>query len=181
MKNTIKFLAVLALVFSLTSCEDDGLGNVVIGTTLTDVFEVNVPQTLGDTPVSIEGLDQTISLQNADTQGHLDSVQEIEITSLSFQIIAFSGDEEGELLTFQAHVGGELIFDETNIVVSQAYNDATVYTVATSQLEAMSAIANALLNDQEVVISYSGSAISENDDTVFTIEPSIGVSLTVGL
>ena len=182
MKNAIKTLIVLALVFSISSCEDDGLGNVVIGTTLTDSFEVHVPQTLGDTPVSIEGMNpQTISLENMDTQGHLGDVQEIEITSLSFQITTFLGDEEGELLSFQAHVGDQLIFDETNMVPSQSFDNQTVYTVETSQLETMSSVANALLNTQEVEISYTGSAISENDDMDFTVVPSIGVRLTVGL
>ncbi len=181
MKNMIKLVVVFALVFSFSSCEDDGLGNVIIGTTLTDSFEVNVPQTLGDTPVSITEINQAISLENVDTQGHLSDVQEIEITSLSFQITAFSGDVEGELVDFQAYVGDQLIFDESNLVPSQSFADHTVYAVETSQLEAMSSVANALLNDQEVMISYSGSAISENADMDFTVAPSIGVRLTVGL
>jgi len=181
MKKIIYVLTIFTLVFSFASCEDDTPGTFNVGTVLTDNIEVSVNQTLPDEPATIDGLNQTISLNNVDTQGHLDALQAIEITSLSFQINNFSGDVEGELLTFTASAEGQQFFDETNIIVSQAAENGVIYTVPTAELAGLTGLANALLNDQEVQISYSGTVISENDIMEFTIVPEIGVSLTIGM
>ncbi len=172
MKTTIKFLSVLTFLISFASCESiEDLADVTFNTTLTDEIVVHIDQTNGTSAPF--NMTQTISLDNADTHDYLSNIEEVNINSLSYKVINFSGDPAGT-------IDVEFFVDN----VSQLANDFTVKIQAdagsifevTNTIQ-LNAIASALKSGQSVTAKYQGTALCDAADMDFTIEVTVGVTI----
>ena len=172
MKKTIKYLAILTILISFTSCETiENLADVTFNTTLTDEIVVHINQTNG--PSTPFDMTQTISLDNSDTHDYLSNIEEVNINSLSYKIINFTGDPAGS-------IEAEFFVDNVSLLA----NDFTVKTQAdastifeVTNTTQLNAIAIALKNGQSVIAKYQGTALCDAADMDFTIEVTVGIEV----
>ena len=167
MKTFMTYSAVFIFMFSFMSCDElDELTEYDFNTTLTESFNVTVAE--GENPFT-ETMAANIS--NSDTQDYLDVLQDVNITSFTYRIINFNGDNEGTIVgSFQAD-GQTLVTHD--IVVSDAVG--TVFEV--TDVSALNTIASKLKSGQNVIFALTGTGNCDPAMT-FTIEITIDLAIT---
>ena len=169
MKNTIKLLAIVLLVFTFNSCDKvEELADIDINTTITEKITVHIDQ-------NQETINQnvTLSLDNSDTHDYLNKIKQVSITKLTYNIIEFTGDENGTI-NVDFLVDNVMLIQE-NIIVKQADDNQTIFEV--TDVNKLNIIANALKNNHQISTSVSGSTIALDDVMDFKINVTIDLNI----
>ena len=169
MKTFIKFLVVVLLMVSYTSCDEiDELTEVDFNTTLNEQLNVTIPAGIG-----LE-LNETmlINMVNSDTEDYLNVLQNVKITSFTYQLTNFSGDDFGNLQGSFVADGVELI--SHNMVVKETVDAGTVFEVTDTTL--LNSIASKLKAGNNVLVGLVGE--SNSDGMNFTINMTIDLEVT---
>ena len=174
MKTFIKFLVVVLLMVSYTSCDElDELTEVDFNTTLNESFFVTVPDG------SLQGQIYDVNILNSDTEDYLDVLQDVDITSFTYRLVGFNIDNEGTIVgsfLYIESVGSDgQILVAHDMVVSEVVNAGTVFEV--TDVTYLNAIANQLKSGQDVQFGLGGTATCDPEMT-FTIEMTIGLAIT---
>ena len=170
MKNILKFLTVLTILFSFTftSCDDDLL-DVNFDTTVKATIAVRVEQgqeTLNENVV--------LSLDNNDTNSYLNNINDVRIKKLTYKITSFIGDPDGSI--DGTLMADNIVLDTKNFNVKDAYDAVTIFEV--TNVNALNSAANLLRSNQEVTVSISGNSTSLNDSMDFTVEVTAVLGIT---
>ncbi len=178
MKKTIIFLAFLLISFSFSSCEEaeEALGLTKDFTVrVTANIPVHIDQTSGDW-VSHSNT-AVISIDTDDTHDYLNKIRNIKINSLSYKIINFNGDPNGEV-DASFYVENEVSLSNAMVVKPEA-DKGTVFKI--TETDELSRIANLLKNGKKVTVKYAGDALCDAADMNFTVEVKLDAKITVGL
>ena len=170
MKTLIKFLVVVLLVVSYTSCDEiDELTEVDFNTTLNEQLDVNIQAGEGS------ALNETmlINIVNSDTQDYLDVLQNVTITSFKYQLTNFSGDVNGTITGNFVADGVELL--NHNMVVKQTVDAGTVFEITNTTH--LNSIASKLKAGDNVLIGIVGESNCE-EAMDFTINITIELAVT---
>ncbi len=158
MKNLIKVLAVLVLVFGYTSCDEiedaiDELTEVDLSTTITK----NIPVTVADGAGESVDLGSSIVINIGDyiDADYLDDIEDFKINSLTYKVINFSGDAAG-VMTANITADGVTLATHTDVTVSSEVD--IMYTI--DDTAALNTIASDLKNGFDVEFGVSGTSIS---------------------
>ncbi len=169
MKNLIKFLAVLVLVFGYTSCDElDELTEIDFNTTITESIIANVD---GGVDVILNS-NVLVNIANEDTQDYLDKIEKVEILSLDYQIINFNGDNAG-VITADLMADSVILDTHTNVTVSNVVG--VMYSV--DDTATLNTIANKLKNGSNVVFAVVGTSTNEGGMS-FEIEITLSLKIT---
>lgn len=172
MKTTIKFLLALAVVFSITSCDEE-LGNIDFSTVINKTIAVHVDQTTGTAHAF--DTSELMSLDNADTHDYLNQIESISINSLSYKLQNFTGDETGTVdVTF--YIDNLALYTDTGINVKNTVDAATLVTITDTAF--LNQIANALVNNQQVTAKYIGNATCDAAPMDFEVAVTLDITVT---
>jgi len=169
MKNTFKFFAIVAIVFSSTSCDDiEDLADVNFSTSINEEFTLHIDQ-------NQENINETIvlSIDNEDTHDYLDKIEDITITKFSYNIIDFIGDEEGSIDVIFLVDGVSLI--QESFIVKEVNDNLIIFEI--TDTNKLNAIASALKNNHQISATISGSTIAINDTMDFKVAVTIDLSI----
>ena len=178
MKNITKFLLLLLLTLSFSSCEEaEKLLNLTkdFDSTIVEAIPLNIDQTAGDR-ASFSNI-KILDINDPDLQPYLNKIEDIEIKSLSYKIINFSGDDGGD-------VNGEFYIDNIiyltdAFVVKTAADNGTVFNI--TEVSALNEIANKLKANKKLTAVYSGDALCDNDNMNFMVEITLKAKIKVKL
>ena len=172
MKNLIKFLAVLVLIFGYTSCDElDKLTEVDLSTTVTKNISVTVDDGLGSSVNISNSID--INIGDYIDSDYLSKIEEVKINSMTYKVINFSGDQTGEM-TANLTADGVTLDTHTDVIVSNVVGE--MYTI--DDTAKLTTIANNLKNSSnDVVFAVSGTSINDGGMT-FTIEITLNLKIT---
>ena len=172
MKNLIKFLAVLVLIFGYTSCDElDKLTEVDLSTTVTKNISVTVDDGLGSSVNISNSID--INIGDYIDSDYLSKIEEVKINSMSYKVINFSGDTAG-VMTANLTADGVTLDTHTDVIVSNVVGE--MYTI--DDTAKLTTIANNLKNSSnDVVFAVSGTSINDGGMT-FTIEITLNLKIT---
>ena len=167
MKNTIKFLAILAVVFTLNSCDKaKELADVTFTTTLSEDFDVNI----SETQESIN--DQVIlNIDNSDTHDYLDKLKSVSINKLTYRFKDFTGNESCNMEVEISTDGN--VFETKIFQIKQAIDNGTIYEI--TDVAKLNAMAIALENNQQVSFKMEGT-VSDGPAT-FLVEVTAEVTI----
>ena len=170
MKTFIRFLVVVLLVVSYTSCDEiDDLTEIDFDTTLNEQLNVTIPA--GENLALNETM--LINMVNSETEDYLDVLQNVRITSFTFQLSNFTGDNNGTIAGNFVADGVELL--NLDIVVKQTVDAGTVFEVTNTAL--LNSIAADLRAGNDVLIGIVGESSCE-DPMNFTINITIDLEVT---
>ncbi len=161
------YCAVFIFMFSFTSCDEiDKLTEYDFNTTLNESFFVTVPN--GD----IDDQNMVVNISNSDIEAkYLKVLQDVDITSFTYRLVGFYGDNEGTILGSFVADGQSLVTHD--MVVSQVINNVFEVT----DVSDLNTIASKLKSGQDVRFGLTGTAICDPEMT-FTVEMTIGLAIT---
>jgi hypothetical protein len=113
-----------------------------------------------------------INMVNSDTEDYLDVLQNVRITSFTYQLTNFLGDDFGNLQGSFVADGVELI--SHNMVVKETVDAGTVFEVTDTTL--LNSIASKLKAGNNVLVGLVGE--SNSDGMNFTINMTIDLEVT---
>ncbi|MDG1730640.1 MAG: hypothetical protein P8K68_01575 [Algibacter sp.] len=170
MKNFIRFLIVVLLMVSYTSCDEiDKLTEVDINTTLNEQLDATVPAGK-DLAVSNT---MSIDMVNSDTERYLDVLQSVRITSFRYELTNFTGDSNGTITGNFVADGIELLSHD--MVVKQIVDAGTVFEVTNAAQ--LSAMASKLKAGKDILIGLVGTS-NCNETMNFTANITIELEIT---
>jgi hypothetical protein len=170
MKTLIKIFAVVLLFVSYTSCDElDELTEIDFDTTLNEQLNVTVPA--GEGLMLNETM--LINLINSDTEDYLDVLQDVSITSFSYQLLNFTGDVNGTIVGNFVADGVQLL--PHDMVVKQTVDAGTVFEV--TNVSQLNAIAADLKAGDDVLIGIVGESSCE-EAMNFTIALTLDLEIT---
>ena len=171
MKNFIKYLAVLLLVFGYTSCDElDELTEVDFDATVTDVINVNAINAGVDVPLN-NSINVGLADAGGQVQDYLNQIERVTFNSLTYQVINFVGDPAG-VMTVDIVADGVVMDSHDGVVVSGVAG--TIFTI--DDTATLNAIASDLKNGNRVTFGIVGTATSEGMD--FDIQVTLDVEVT---
>ena len=177
MKKTFIALLMCCMCFSLSSCDEDDVADFLPSFKVDIVETVNIlvdiDQTDGERVSYSEKTN--LSIINEDTEDYLDKIKEIEIISLSYKIINFSGDPAGDVAG-SFSVAGEVSLQNDFVVKTSADNQIE-YRI--TEVNELNRIANALKSGKTIVVEYAGNALCDDDEMEFTVEVSFVAKITI--
>ena len=166
MKNTVKFLTLLLICFTFTSCDDDIL-DVDFNTTVKATIVAHVDQnqtTINDYVV--------LSLDNSDTNQYLDKIKDVTITKLTYKIVSFSGNTLGNV---------DVDFYADNIILrTEGFNVSTALnqTFEVTDVAKLNTMANLLRTNKQTTVGITGDTTSAEGDMDFSIEVTAELAVT---
>ena len=174
MKNSLKILTVLFISFSFFACDDvEDLLDITLSDTIVEEIPVVVAQTNGERATFSKSV--SVSLDAGEFEEYLDKIKDVEIKSLSYKIINFSGDPTGDVMaTFSVDGVVDL---ENSFVVKTAADNATIFEI--TDTDALNQLADQLKNNHAFTANYSGSALCDNDAMNFTVEITLDLEVIV--
>ena len=173
MKTFIRFLVVMLLMVSYTSCDKlDELTEVDFNTTLNEQLIVTIPagedQALNETML--------INIDNSDTGDYLDLLQDVTITSFTYQLINFTGDVNGTIVGNFEVDGIQLL--NHDMVVKQTVDAGTVFEI--TDVSQLNTIASKLKAGNNIFVGIVGES-SCDEAMNFTIAISIDLAITADI
>jgi len=167
--NTIKIFIILLLSLNFTGCDEvDELSEVDFSTTLSE----EVPVTLSDTDTSINGSIFINLADNDDIEPYLSKIESISITSASYIIKNYIGEETATgTLTITAASQTFGPFQHTFFTDDQ---NGTSFSLDSSGLNAL---ANSLASNNQLSIQFSGTQDPAQNGS-FNIEITIETEVT---
>lgn len=172
MKKTIQFLTILAIVFSFTSCDE--LTDVDFDTTMTERIDVNIANTEGEAAAFTANSTMRLSDGSGDIDDYINYIKEVEVKKLTYKIINFSGDENGEI-TVNFKVNGNLLKEHAATNAKSVADSGEIFEI--TDIQELTSIATALENSQQIQVSYAGEATT-NDVMNFKVEVTLEAAIT---
>jgi len=178
MKKIAKLLLLLLFALSMSSCDEaEDLLNLTkdFDDTIVETIDLGIDQTSGDRASFTNT--KTLDINDPDIQPYLNKIENIEITSLSYKIINFSGDPDG-------HVNGEFYIDgiiylTNDFVVKAEAVKGTVFKI--TDVAALNEITKKLKANKKLTAKYSGDALCDNNDLNFKVEITLRAKIKVKL
>lgn len=177
MKKTIIFFTILLVYLSFSSCTEEDIIGLLPDININLVEKQNIPIHVNKTNGNwVEfSNNMNLSIVNNNTKDYLNKIKNIKINKLSYRIINFNGDPNGQ-------VDGSFWADNTvslnnSFVVNTAANNGTIYTI--TETAELNRIANALKIGHSISIEYSGQALCDSNAMDFIIEVTIDAKITV--
>ncbi len=177
MKRTLIALCISCACFSLSSCDEDDIAGLLpdfdVNLKETENIPVKVDQTEGEW-VSFTS-EAPISIVNNDTKDHLNKIKSVKLTKLSYKIINFAGDDNGEVeASFKAENQVSLM---NAFKVKTAADNGTVYEI--KEIAELNRIANALKAGHTIMVKYEGNALCDNGPMDFVVEVQYEATITI--
>jgi hypothetical protein len=178
MKNKFKFLIFLLITFSFSSCDQaEELLNLTkdFDDTIVETIAINIDKTSGNRATFSSST--ILSIDDPALQPYINKIKSVEIKSLSYKIINFSGDANGD-------VNGEFLIDNivylTNaFVVKTEADKGTIFKI--TEVAALNEIAKQLKANKKLTAKYGGDALCDNDEMEFLVEITADVKIIVSL
>lgn len=178
MKNTTKFLILLLMTFSFSSCDEaEELLNLTkdFDDTIIETIAISIDKTTGNRAAFSNT--KVLSIDDPELQPYINKIKSVEIKSLSYKIINFNGDATGD-------VNGEFLIDNivylTNaFVVKTEADNGTIFKI--TEVAELNEIATKLKANKKLTAEYSGDALCDNEDMDFLVEITLDVKITVSL
>jgi hypothetical protein len=177
MKRTLIALCVCCACISFSSCDEDDVVGLLpdFDVTLKEAenIDVKIDQTDGEW-VSFSS-NAPISIVNSDTKDHLNKIKSVKLTKLSYKIINFAGDENGQVeVSFSADNQVSL---SNAFTVKTAADNGTVYEI--QEVAELNRIAIALKAGNTIMVKYEGKALCDNGPMDFVVEVQYEATITV--
>jgi len=178
MKNKLKFLILLLITLSFSSCDEaEELLNLTrdFDDTIVETIAISIDKTTGNRATFSNT--KVLSIDDPELQPYINKIKSVEIKNLSYKIINFSGDPTGD-------VNGEFLIDNivylTNaFVVKTEADNGTIFKI--TEVAALNEIATKLKANKKLTAKYSGDALCDNEDMDIPIEITLSVKITVSL
>ena len=178
MKNITSFLLLLLITFSLGSCDEaEKLLNLTkdFDDTIVESIAISIDQTAGDRATFSNT--KVLDINDPDLQPYLNKIEDVEIKSLSYKIIDFSGDPDGDV-NGEFYIDG-IIYLTNAFVVKTVADDGMVYNI--TEVSALNEIAKKLKANKKLTAKYSGDAMCDNDNLNFKVEITLSAKIKVKL
>lgn len=177
MKKTFLTLLVCCISLSFSSCdEDDVIGllpSFKVDINQTETIPIFIDQTNGER-ASISG-STVINIVNKDTEDYLNKIKAVEITRLSYKIIDFNGDPDGDVAAALS-IANQVSL-ENDFTVKNAADNQIVYEI--TEVNELTRIANALKSGQDVPVKYEGTALCDAAAMDFKVEVNLVAKITI--
>jgi hypothetical protein len=177
MKNSLLFLGAFFLCLGFSSCTEEDVKGLVpafdVDLVKIETIPVHVDQTDGEWVTYSYTTD--LNIVNSDTEDYLNKIKQVKVNNLSYKIINFNGDPNGQVegsFSFANQVSMNNSF-----MVQTAAQNGTVYQV--NDVGELNRMANALKSGQNVMVECSGNAICNDGPMDFTIEVTLNVKVTI--
>lgn len=177
MKRTLIALCITCAFFGFSSCDEEDIAG------LAPDFDVQLKET-ENVPVKVDQTDgewvsfsseAPISIVNNDTKAYLNKIKSVKLTKLSYKIINFGGDENGEVeASFKVENQVSLM---NAFKVKTAAENGTVYEI--KEIAELNRIANALKAGHTIMVKYEGNALCDNGPMDFTVEVQYEATITI--
>lgn len=174
MKYIFRLFLITVFLIGYTSCDEvDELTEVDFNTTINESVFVTVPDG------NIQGQIYDVNILNSDTEEYVDLLEDVDITSFTYRLVNFNGDNQGTIVgsfLWIESIGadGQVLVNH-DMVVSEEVNAGTVFEV--TDVSYLNAIASQLKSGQDVYFGLGGTATCDPDMT-FTIEITIELAIT---
>ncbi len=173
MKKTIVLLLLAAVTVSCASLDE--LLELNVNNNLTESVAFNIPQTQGTT-VSYSR-SETLDLTTGDLAQYVDKITAIKINSLTYKFKDFVGNTAGMISAGTLKLDNTVVSSITNLNVSQAVNEETVFTISDSMI--LNQLESTLLNNSSATLLLSGDALSDAGAMDFKVEVTINLTATI--
>ncbi len=177
MNRSLIALLTLCMCFSFTSCDEDDikglLPNFNVDINKTENIAVIINQTNGDRIAYSEKT--SLNIVDKNTEDYLNKIKNVEIITLSYKIINFSGDPIGDVAG-SFSVAGQVSLQNAFVVKTSADNQI-VYEI--TEVNELNRIANALKSGQTITVEYAGNALCEDGNMDFVVEVSLVAKITI--
>lgn len=108
-------------------------------------------------------------------ESHLNKIKSLKLTKLSYKIINFAGDENGQV---EASFSADNQVSLSNaFTVKAAADNGTVYEI--QEVAELNRIANALKAGNTIMVKYEGKALCDNGPMDFVVEVQYEATITV--
>jgi len=172
MKTKIKFLVVLLVVFSFTSCEK--MTDVNFETTTTDRIDIEVTPTKTGAIAFDEEVVVKLENGSGEIGDYLQHLKKIEVKKLSYKFISFSGDAD-TVITGKLYLDGTLVNENISINLKQAVDAVSVFEILDAQdLDKME---KSLINNKQITIRFAGEATT-SQQLNFKVEATSKLAVT---
>ena len=177
MNKSLIALFTLCMCFSFSSCDEDDIKGLLpsfkVDINKTENIPVHIDQTNGDRITFSEKTNLNIVDKN--TEDYLNKIKNVEIITLSYKIINFSGDPIGDV------EGSFSVADQVSLqnafVVKTAADNQIVYKI--TEVNELNRIANALKSGQTIAVEYAGNALCEDGNMDFMVEVTLVAKITI--
>jgi len=178
MNKSLIALLTLCMCFSFTSCDEDDIKGLLpsfkVDINKTENKSVHIDQTNGDR-IAFVSKETYLNIVDKNTEDYLNKIKNVEIITLSYKIINFSGDPIGDVAG-SFSVAGQVSLQNAFVVKTSADNQI-VYEI--TEVNELNRIANALKSGQTITVEYAGNALCEDGDMDFVIEISLVAKITI--
>ncbi len=178
MKNYIIPFVLILAGFGFFACSEDSVDDL-LEKDLSISEKIEIPVHIDKTDGTWATFDNTkeISIDNAQTHQYLNRIREVKIKSLTYRIMNFNGDPNGQVeCDFQC--ANQLSLQNTFMVQTSAQN-MVQYRI--TEVAELNRIGQALKNGKKIQVRYSGKALCNDADMDFTVEVTMDATVTVGL
>lgn len=160
MKNTIKLLAVLLVVFTFNSCDEaKALADVNFDTTVSQDITIHI----GENQEYISD-EMTLNIDNADTHAYLDRLKNVTIKKLTYKFKDFTGNEN---CTINVEISTDNnVFETKEFTIKQEVDNETVFEI--TDVNKINAMSTALQNNKSVTFKMEGEV--SNGEADFKVE-----------
>ncbi len=177
MKKTLLVLFMSCVCLSFSSCDEDDikglLPNFNVDINKTENIAVNINQTNGDRIAYSEKT--SLNIVDKNTEDYLNKIKNVEIITLSYKIINFSGDPIGDV-EGSFSVANQVSLQNAFVVKTSADNQI-VYAI--TEVAELTRIANALKSGQTITVEYAGNALCEDGNMDFIVEVTLVAKITI--
>lgn len=171
MRKIVTLLFVIALV---SSCQDNLEPiELTTSTSITESVAVTIEQTSG-APISY---DETTTQDLNQVISNLSNVTDINIDLLTYTFKNVSGNTNAVIQSGSIVVNGNTVASISNVNISQQANDVTVFAITDTAV--LDQIEAEILNDSNVTIQLSGSALSDDGPIDFEVEFTLNMTVTL--
>jgi len=177
MKRTLIALCISCAFFSFSSCDEEDVAGLLpdfdVNLVETENIPVHVDQTDGEWVLFSS--EAPISIVNNDTKDHLNKIKSVKLTKLSYKIINFAGDDNGQV---EASFNAQNQMSMMNAFrVKTAAENGTVYEI--NETAELNRIANALKAGHTIMVKYDGKALCDNGPMDFVVEVQYEAKITI--
>ncbi len=168
-----KILPLLFTMIFLASCEDSDPIEITVNNVINESISVNVPQTNG---IPLE-YDQTTTQDLSQIVSNFSSISSINIDTLQYQFTNVTGNTNALLQSAVIVIQGNEIASMSNVNIADLAANGAVYSITDQAI--LNQLELDLLNNNSLIIQFSGTAISEEGAVDFQIEVSIEITATL--
>ncbi|MFD1314186.1 hypothetical protein [Namhaeicola litoreus] len=178
MKTFIKLFILLLASIGFYACSEDSVDEL-LEKDLSITEKIEIPVHVDKTNGTWATFDNSkeISIDNAQTQDYLNRVKAVKIKSLTYRIMNFNGDPNGQVEA-SFHCANQLSLANTFVVQTAAQN---MMQYQINEIAELNRIGQALKNGKKMQARYTGKALCDQADMDFVVQVTLEATVTVGL